>query len=228
MNSFVKLCLSIALFIFFIQSNSAQTTYTWNGGTGDWALSTNWTPNGVPGSQDTVIVNSGRVTLTADVTIAKLELNTDLDGDFGLLVTELMIWSNRNLQGADTLTIATGATLRLSTANQKSLFRTLVNNGTTIWEAGNIYMASGTTLFNYGSFLDQHNPNNNLGYGGNTSYFINDGEYIKSGTGLTSLLVGFSNKGSMDIQTGQVQYSRGGNSTGSINVGALVYKYFHL
>ena len=115
MNSIFKLCLSIALLVFFIQPGIAQTTYTWNGVTGDWTLSTNWTPNGVPGSQDTAIVNSGRVTLTADVTIAKLELNTDLYGDFGLLVTKLMIWSNRNLQGADTLTIATGATLRLST-----------------------------------------------------------------------------------------------------------------
>ena len=220
MNSFVKLCLCIALFIFYIQSNSAQTTYTWKGVTGDWQISTNWTPNGVPGSQDTAIVNSGRVTLTADVTIAKLELSTTLEGEYGLLVTKLMIWSNSNLPGSDTLTIATGATLRLSTTNQKSLYRTLINNGTTIWEAGTIYMASGTTILNNGSFLDQRNTNNNLGYSGNSSYFINDGEYIKSGTGWTNLRTRFTNNSSMDIQTGQVTYSHGGNNTGSINVEA--------
>ena len=218
MNSFVKLCLSIALFIFFIQSNSAQTTYTWNGVTGDWALSTNWTPNGVPGSQDTAIVNSGKVTLTADVTIAKLVLNTDLDGDFDLEVTKDMTWGQRNLGGTGTLTIAPEATLRLSTANQKSLFRNLVNNGTAIWEAGAIYMANGTTFSNNGSFLDQLNSNYNLGYGGNTSYFVNDGEYIKSGSGVTNLMVGFTNNNLMDIQTSQVSFSRGGNSTGSILV----------
>ena len=218
MKSLIKLFFGIALFIFLIQSNSAQTTFTWNGVTGDWSLSTNWTPNGVPGSQDTAIVNSGKVTLTADVTIAKLVLNTDLDGDFDLEVTKDMTWGNRNLQGAGTLTIALGATLRLSTTNQKSLFRNLVNNGTAIWEAGAIYMANGTTFSNNGSFLDQLNSNYNLGYGGNTSYFVNDGEYIKSGSGVTNLMVGFTNNNLMDIQTSQVSFSRGGNSTGSILV----------
>ncbi len=34
------------------------TTYTWNGSTDtDWATATNWTPNGVPGSIDNIILN---------------------------------------------------------------------------------------------------------------------------------------------------------------------------
>ncbi|MDX2442907.1 MAG: T9SS type A sorting domain-containing protein [Bacteroidales bacterium] len=126
--------------------------------------------------------------------------------------------SDGAIQGSGTMHLTSGATLRLSTANQKSLYRNFINNGTTIWEAGTIYMASGATFFNKGSFLDPRNTNNNFGYGGNASYFINDGEYIKSGTGVTTLMTWFTNNSLMDIQTGQVSFSRGGNSTGSILV----------
>jgi len=31
-----------------IQDVHAQTTYTWNGGTGSWQTATHWSPNGVP------------------------------------------------------------------------------------------------------------------------------------------------------------------------------------
>lgn len=49
------------LFIFVFTSQTFATSYTWNGGTSsDWGTSTNWTPNGVPGaSDDVVIVSAG-------------------------------------------------------------------------------------------------------------------------------------------------------------------------
>ena len=44
----------------------AQTTYTWNGGTGNWTNSANWTPNtGFPGNADTAIINSAFAMNTA-------------------------------------------------------------------------------------------------------------------------------------------------------------------
>src|SRR5450755_886464 len=53
----------------------AQTTYIWNGGSGDWSVTGNWTPaSGPPGASDTATVNSGAVTVSADTTVATFNL----------------------------------------------------------------------------------------------------------------------------------------------------------
>lgn len=62
------------------------TSYTWNGGTdSDWATSSNWTPNGVPGSSDDVIVVSATNDLELDQnrTVNEFRINSgtfDLNG----------------------------------------------------------------------------------------------------------------------------------------------------
>ncbi|MBI1289029.1 MAG: hypothetical protein GC178_15785 [Flavobacteriales bacterium] len=65
----------------------AQTSYTWNGGTStDFGTSTNWTPNGVPGSGDNISVPNvtNDPVLDGDRTVNNLTLNTggllDLNG----------------------------------------------------------------------------------------------------------------------------------------------------
>src|SRR5580658_648238 len=45
-------------------------THTWNGSVSDnWFVADNWTPTGVPGTNDTVIITTGSVNLTAVVAI---------------------------------------------------------------------------------------------------------------------------------------------------------------
>ena len=124
------------LFILFTCTTTAQTTYTWNGGTGNWNVASNWTPVGVPGAGDKAVINSGDVTLTTDVTIADIVLYGTLSGDFNFLVTGLMTWNAGVMQGAGVTTIDVGATMQLRGTNQQTLRRDLENNGTTIWEAG--------------------------------------------------------------------------------------------
>lgn len=49
--------------------------YAWNGTTNSWTTAGNWTPNGVPGALDNVVIGAGEVaypTLTAPATIASL------------------------------------------------------------------------------------------------------------------------------------------------------------
>ena len=152
----LRVILLCAIFVLGAGNLFAQTTYTWIGSTGDWDVSANWTPTGVPGTLDTAIVNGGTITLNADVTVANLEIAANLNGDFDLEVTNLMVWNGQSIRGSGTLTISATATLRLAGSNQQTLQRSLVNNGTTIWEAGNFYMDGGNTFTNNGSFVDHH------------------------------------------------------------------------
>ena len=42
----------------------AQITHTWNASSGNWATSSNWTPSGVPGAGDSVVITSPQLTFT--------------------------------------------------------------------------------------------------------------------------------------------------------------------
>jgi hypothetical protein len=57
----------------------AQTTYTWNGGSGDWNTATNWTPNAVPSGFANVDITSTlglNQTITYDYTGPAVTLST--------------------------------------------------------------------------------------------------------------------------------------------------------
>ena len=69
---------------------------------------------------DTAIINSGTVSLTDNATIAKLEFFANLRGDSNLVITDMMIWNNGPVQGAGSVTISEGATLRLIGGNQQT------------------------------------------------------------------------------------------------------------
>ncbi|MEZ4761868.1 MAG: hypothetical protein R3C26_01285 [Calditrichia bacterium] len=53
----------VILTLFFLllvgMTATAQTTYTWNVLDGTWDTATNWSPNGIPGATDNVIISNG-------------------------------------------------------------------------------------------------------------------------------------------------------------------------
>ena len=58
-NSGIRVLLSIALIIFIINITSAET-YTWLGTHNhNWLLAENWSPVGIPGGEDNVIIAQG-------------------------------------------------------------------------------------------------------------------------------------------------------------------------
>ncbi|NOQ97950.1 MAG: hypothetical protein GQ561_07265, partial [Calditrichae bacterium] len=68
MKTLGRLLVVLLLSVFFTNNALTQTTYTWNGGSGDWNVATNWSPNGVPGNTDNVLITaSGNYTVTLDV-----------------------------------------------------------------------------------------------------------------------------------------------------------------
>lgn len=71
----------------FISANSFAGSYTWTGTTSSsWAVSTNWSPNGLPGASDSITINSTstNLVLTSKQTVKRLTINSDtldLGGD---------------------------------------------------------------------------------------------------------------------------------------------------
>ncbi len=46
----------------------------WFGGNSDWAVNTNWAPNGPPGSSDQAIINAGSATLSFATVVDSLTM----------------------------------------------------------------------------------------------------------------------------------------------------------
>src|ERR1700722_16624594 len=104
-----------------VQPAFAQTTWTWTGDDGaDWFDPLNWSPNGTPGSNDTVNVGGNSIYLSSPVTIAG-ELN----------------WSGGVLTG-DSLTIATNGMLNIE--GDFYLCDAPSNAGTVNWTGGTLQL----------------------------------------------------------------------------------------
>ena len=99
----------------------SATVFTWtNNATGDWFATNNWSPNGLPGSNDTVNLSSGTISFSAPVKFT---------GQFN--------WTGGALTG-NALTIATNSTLTISGGATKSLWNALTNAGTVVWSGGTL------------------------------------------------------------------------------------------
>ena len=98
--------LAFFFFVFVIALTSrAQTNYTWDGSAGtDWETPANWTPEGNPGSSDSVLINSdvgNQPTLNSTVTISQ----------FIITEGQLQITDGASLTITDTATHSNGAVL---------------------------------------------------------------------------------------------------------------------
>ncbi|MBP6403412.1 MAG: hypothetical protein KA492_12845 [Bacteroidia bacterium] len=141
-----------ALFFFviaggiFIYSNfgtsedaKAATTYTWNGSLGsEWGLAGNWTPSGLPGSSDIVIIGSTtNAPALSDVTsIASLTLNNGAN----------LSMNGNSLTLSGNFTMNTGATINLLTGGLTVNGNCTVNGGT-ISGTGTLTASGTTTVF---------------------------------------------------------------------------------
>ncbi|WP_040409795.1 Ig-like domain-containing protein [Asticcacaulis sp. AC402] len=168
---------------------------------------------------DELIINGGVVELTGDVTVGRLQLNNGarIEGTGDLTVTQAFDWTNGAIRGAGTLTVAETAELTMQYA---SIGRDMVvagqaevNNGGSLtigsYEydgtqyvdyAGNLTIADSGMLTFLGYATLNHNRLNTTSP---ASSFVNNGTFVKQGTGQLSnggpTLV---NNGLIDIQEG--------------------------
>ncbi len=125
---------------------------------------------------------------------------------------------------AGTWTVASGQSLVLDTGSTKALSGTvLTNTGTVTWTAasGNLNFANGATVVNDGVWNAQGDAL--LAYsGGADGLFVNNGTFRKSGgSGATATVssMGFTNNGTIDVQSGTFRVS--GSGANAFNAGTV-------
>ena len=150
---------------------------------------------------------------------ALLGTNAVLSGTIG--------WTGGTLGGI--LTLASGSTLNITTANIDDMPNcTFTNNGTVVWESGTIRGGGtpGTFIYNYGLWDAQSDQELNDTFGGTGVFFNNYGTFRKSGgasefanaTIFQNGVVFNQLAGVLDVQNGtnglQVAFQSGGQFTG--------------
>ena len=226
------LILSLSLIV-CASSPTAQTAYTWVGGSGDWFAASSWSPSGIPGAVDTARVTTGSPVLSRDTSVARFEFSGDsFDGDGNLTVSHTMAWSDGRINGrnfAETaaLTISPGATLRISGDTDKGLRgRDIVNDGTILWEgAGNLVVQWPTTIQNRADATFDIRNDAQITRTNGTLDLINEGTLLKSqGTGTTAFFYPFGrldNDGTIRVETGMLLLSNGISSFSASGDGAF-------
>jgi len=202
---------TVLIFLTLVTVTISQTKYTWTGGSGDWHTAGNWSPNGIPGAADTVVINNGTITSDISVTVASIYLNSgSINGAGNFIITDTLIINFANLGGTGTTTIASGGIAKFISSNNKNITRTLVVDGSlTVIGAGLVSITSGGQLVNNGTVEIQ---NNNL-FGSIDGSIVNNGNFIRSiQTGTATIGAPFTNNGTVTVLTGTLLIN---NITGS-------------
>jgi hypothetical protein len=136
-----------------------------------------------------------------------------------------MRWLGSNLSATgSTLQVAAGATLTLETTAAKPMLgRTISNEGSVRWLAGNLGGGNGGGIVNRGSWLDEKAGNEwfERNAGGASSGFVNEGLYRKTGGGTTRLSgQALDNRGRVEVQAGRLELFGGITNAGTLAAGA--------
>ena len=184
---------------------------TWFGGTGDFGVATNWTSNGVPGSADRAIINSGNSTLSFNTGINGLDFFGGIfSGTGNLAVSGLSTWTSGTITGAATTTF--DSTLDMSGNGSKVISggRT-VNADDTNWSGntgnfGNNFIVNGGTFNNIGTFTDTNAFANQI-ISSSNGFFNNSGTYNKQTDTVTTIGSGvaFNNTGTVNVNAGTLR-----------------------
>ena len=198
---------------------SAQAAgFTWTGVvSSDWFNPQNWSPNGVPGAQDTATINSTTVNLSSDTTVANLNLGGGvLTGSGILTVTGILNWTGGDMSGIGTTLIASGATLNIGGSGFKGLkeSRQITNDGTIVYNTADpgdrfTWQSSAAAINNRGLFDFQVDLEGSRIFGGDNravTNLNNTGTLRKSaGAGAVVLACGLNNNGTAEVLSGTLR-----------------------
>ena len=207
----MKNLIGILLTCIIFNSSVFAGNFTWTGTTNtNWNTSTNWVPNGVPGSSDSININSTTIslTLTSNKSVRRLIMNS------GVL----------NL-GGDTLTITITSGLNGGSINN-GLFKTLTSglinfNGTTfgaeVSAKGQIKLNG--CIFNNTAYFEHNSSASGTGLGGNTF----NGVSTFKNAGTTTFRLAGTNPDTFNNDVYFSNVATSGSSTFHISYGATSY-----
>ncbi len=206
------------IFILLITATGfSQVKYTYVGGGGIWQNPSKWSPAGVPGIEDTAIVNSGILTNDSTVFVASLFQNGGTISGSGVLnITDSLSFISGVQSGSGTTSLSSSANGVISGGQ---LSRALINEGYLIWQGGNVQFSSGAVFTNNGTF-DAQSESSSFGFGGGGS-IINNGNILRTtGVGTASLSVPLTNNGTVNVKSGVLRAQRDVSGNGSFIIDA--------
>src|ERR1035441_10258440 len=192
-----------------------------------WDNPANWDVGSVPTPDARVVINNytpDNTSLGSNLKLYRLDLSAGTLTTAGMLITNLYVsggalsggainlpvggvfnWSGGIIAGA--YNVPTGATVNLTGSADKTMsFATLVNNGTVIWNGGNILASYGSAISNNATFVIQ-SSGFLYGYNGGSPVFNNNGllqKTISNGATIISPDLGagmwtFNQNGTIDV-----------------------------
>ena len=223
--------ITIIACLFFLQSIIvAQTTYTLVTSNGNWSNANIWSPNGVPGSGDFVIILDKNVTINGTQhTIAGFSFSNGTISFEGvnptLTITDSSIWYDGEFDGGNglgggnlvnsSLTISPNAELIIDTDATPGTHRfyegiTVINQGTIRHIGSTSTGARGFSVLHNEGLYDMVSDADFTGESFSGGTFINTGTFRKSGGNDISLFNGwwtFQNLGgTIDAQSGSIHF----------------------
>jgi len=235
-SAIVGLVILLGLVLLPTSASGAECTDTWKGpAEGTWSTASNWSTGKVPTSSDIVCVGVGKTVkvttnaaaagaqvdgtlsvagvtleLTGPSVIANLVAslsNAVLTGSGTVTVTESLNWG-ATMKGTGSTVLASGATA----TGWKLLERTFVNEGTVNFNLGYLTIKNGALFENIGIF-NANSEGGRLSSENTAATFLNLGTFRKiTGTGATEVAIPFVNDGTVEAQTGSLEFWSGATS----------------
>jgi hypothetical protein len=159
-----------------------------------------------------------------------LVLNQDfvIDGNFTgsgtLTIHGNTLWNSRRI--GRPFTNEAGRTLTLATTAGKIIAAPITNNGTMVWQEGDILFYANTVFTNNGNLTIS--GNNEMRNGDSFGACTNTGTITKTSTGITvfNLFTGFNNSGTINLDAGTISTVYTVTNTGNFifNAGSFVHE----
>ena len=193
---------------------------------GDWSVASNWYPNLVPGSNESVlIVNQAlTVTLNGDADLRDLTLGGNNNGPELRVTGRITIagagtWEGGTMSGPGATVVLPGASFTIISVTTPSLNgRTLENAGKMLWMGGYLIMNDGVITNDAGAQFAVEGSGS-FTIGGGAPRFDNAGTLVTATNNTTSFLsVAFNNYGTVTIHGGTFSMNGGGEQAGNMPV----------
>ncbi len=186
----------VTMAVLTVGAQNAHAQSNWNGGTGDWNVSTNWTPTGVPNSPSTDVSITGTSGNLSSVTIDNLAPAVH----------------NLSLDSFSTLSISAGQGLLVAGPSLSNAGQINVGNGTLYADVN-----GGTVTLSGGGAISLTNTNTQIrgAYGNET--LVNTNNTIQ-GQGSISTLASFQNQGTVNanVSGGTLEINAPTTNTGTL------------
>ncbi len=196
-----------------------STPIVWTGAvSSDWNNRTNWSPQQVPTSVDTALINSGNVTFAPNSQFYALTFTGGtLSGPVVVASNSLMNWTGGRIAAGASLTVRSNAVVYLTGTTEKDLACAMTNFGQVALSGTSFYIQNNNsaylgTVTNLGTWELQGDVPLSASYSTGYGIFGNSGIFRKiGGTGTSVVGVPFVNgpAGTVDAEAATLRFDGG-------------------